>query len=88
MRLVADTDPERTNQRAWVERSLPDSRLVNDRIAAFLMRPQLRTDDWSDGLTYVTMDGAPKVTSRATMSPICSRCTNDVEKGVTTAGET
>lgn len=85
-------DPERTNQKGVDNKTfLPGdkvSAVVNDHIAAFLqygLEEYSITDDWSDGLTYVTMDGAPKVYFQGQDVTDLFEITNDTEKGVTTA---
>lgn len=85
-------DPERTNQKGVDQKTfLPGdkvSAVVNDHIAAYLqygLEEYSITDDWSDGLTYVTMDGAPKVYFQGNDVTDLFEITNDVEKGVTTA---
>lgn len=85
-------DPERTNQKGVDQKSfLPGdkvSAVVNDRIAAYLqygLEEYSITDDWSDGLTYVTMDGAPKVYFQGNDVTDLFEITNDTAKGVTTA---
>lgn len=85
-------DPERTNQKGVDQKSfLPGdkvSAVVNDHIAAYLqygLEEYSITDDWSDGLTYVTMDGAPKVYFQGEDVTALFDITNDIEKGVTTA---
>ena len=85
-------DPERTNQKGVDQKSfLPGdkvSAVVNDHIAAYLqyaLEEYSITDDWSDGLTYVTMDGAPKVYFQGNDVTDLFEITNDIEKGVTTA---
>lgn len=85
-------DPERTNQKGVDNKTfLPGdkvSAVVNDHIAAYLqygLEEYSITDDWSDGLTYVTMDGAPKVYFQGQDVTDLFEITNDVEKGVTTA---
>lgn len=85
-------DPERTNQKGVDQKTfLPGdkvSAVVNDHIAAYLqygLEAYSITDDWSDGLTYVTMDGAPKVYFQGNDVTDLFEITNDVEKGVTTA---
>lgn len=85
-------DPERTNQKGVDQKTfLPGdkvSAVVNDHIAAYLqygLEEYSITDDWSDGLTYVTMDGAPKVYFKGEDVTALFDITNDIEKGVTTA---
>ena len=85
-------DPERTNQKGVDNKTfLPGdkvSAVVNDRIAAYLqygLEEYSITDDWSDGLTYVTMDGAPKVYFQGQDVTDLFEITNDTAKGVTTA---
>ena len=85
-------DPERTNQKGVDNKTfLPGdkvSAVVNDHIAAYLqygLEEYSITDDWSDGLTYVTMDGAPKVYFQGNDVTDLFEITNDTEKGVTTA---
>ena len=85
-------DPERTNQKGVDQKTfLPGdkvSAVVNDRIAAYLqygLEEYSITDDWSDGLTYVTMDGAPKVYFQGNDVTDLFEITNDTAKGVTTA---
>ena len=85
-------DPERTNQKGVDQKTfLPGdkvSAVVNDHIAAYLqygLEEYSITDDWSDGLTYVTMDGAPKVYFQGQDVTDLFKITNDTEKGVTTA---
>ncbi len=85
-------DPERTNQKGVDQKTfLPGdkvSAVVNDHIAAFLqygLEEYSITDDWSDGLTYVTMDGAPKVYFQGQDVTDLFEITNDTAKGVTTA---
>ena len=85
-------DPERTNQKGSDQKTfLPGdkvSAVVNDHIAAYLqygLEEYSITDDWSDGLTYVTMDGAPKVYFQGNDVTDLFEITNDTEKGVTTA---
>ena len=85
-------DPERTNQKGVDNKTfLPGdkvSAVVNDHIAAYLqygLEEYSITDDWSDGLTYVTMDGAPKVYFQGQDVTNLFEITNDTEKGVTTA---
>lgn len=85
-------DPERTNQKGVDQKTfLPGdkvSAVVNDHIAAYLqygLEAYSITDDWSDGLTYVTMDGAPKVYFQGNDVTDLFEITNDTEKGVTTA---
>ena len=85
-------DPERTNQKGVDNKTfLPGdkvSAVVNDHIAAFLqygLEEYSITDDWSDGLTYVTMDGAPKVYFQGNDVTDLFEITNDTAKGVTTA---
>lgn len=85
-------DPERTNQKGVDQKSfLPGdkvSAVVNDHIAAYLqyaLEEYSITDDWSDGLTYVTMDGAPKVYFQGNDVTDLFEITNDIEKGITTA---
>lgn len=85
-------DPERTNQKGVDQKTfLPGdkvSAVVNDHIAAYLqygLEEYSITDDWSDGLTYVTMDGAPKVYFQGQDVTDLFEITNDTEKGVTTA---
>lgn len=85
-------DPERTNQKGVDNKTfLPGdkvSAVVNDHIAAYLqyaLEEYSITDDWSDGLTYVTMDGAPKVYFQGQDVTDLFEITNDTEKGVTTA---
>ena len=85
-------DPERTNQKGVDQKTfLPGdkvSAVVNDHIAAYLqygLEEYSITDDWSDGLTYVTMDGAPKVYFQGNDVTDLFEITNDIEKGVTTA---
>lgn len=85
-------DPERTNQKGVDQKSfLPGdkvSAVVNDHIAAYLqygLEEYSITDDWSDGLTYVTMDGAPKVYFQGQDVTDLFEITNDTAKGVTTA---
>ncbi len=85
-------DPERTNQKGVDQKSfLPGdkvSAVVNDHIAAYLqyaLEEYSITDDWSDGLAYVTMDGAPKVYFQGNDVTDLFEITNDIEKGVTTA---
>lgn len=85
-------DPERTNQKGVDQKTfLPGdkvSAVVNDRIAPYLqygLEEYSITDDWSDGLTYVTMDGAPKVYFQGQDVTDLFEITNDTAKGVTTA---
>lgn len=85
-------DPERTNQKGVDQKMfLPGdkvSAVVNDHIAAYLqygLEEYSITDDWSDGLTYVTMDGAPKVYFQGQDVTDLFEITNDTAKGVTTA---
>ena len=85
-------DPERTNQKGVDQKTfLPGdkvSAVVNDHIAAYLqygLEEYSITDDWSDGLTYVTMDGAPKVYFQGNDVTDLFEITNDTAKGVTTA---
>lgn len=85
-------DPERTNQKGVDNKTfLPGdkvSAVVNDRIAAYLqygLEEYSITDDWSDGLTYVMMDGAPKVYFQGNDVTDLFEITNDTAKGVTTA---
>ena len=85
-------DPERTNQKGVDNKTfLPGdkvSAVVNDRIAAYLqygLEEYSITDDWSDGLTYVTMDGVPKVYFQGQDVTDLFEITNDTAKGVTTA---
>lgn len=85
-------DPERTNQKGVDNKTfLPGdkvSAVVNDHIAAYLqygLEEYSITDDWSDGLTYVTMDGAPKVYFQGNDVTDLFEITNDTAKGVTTA---
>lgn len=85
-------DPERTNQKGVDQKTfLPGdkvSAVVNDHIAAYLqygLEEYSITDDWSDGLTYVTMDGAPKVYFQGNDVTDLFEITNDTTKGVTTA---
>ena len=85
-------DPERTNQKGVDQKTfLPGdkvSAVVNDHIAAFLqygLEEYSITDDWSDGLTYITMDGAPKVYFQGQDVTDLFEITNDTAKGVTTA---
>lgn len=85
-------DPERTNQKGVDQKTfLPGdkvSAVVNDHIAAYLqygLEEYSITDDWSDGLTYVTMDGAPKVYFQGQDVTDLFEITNDTAKGVTTA---
>ena len=85
-------DPERTNQKGVDNKTfLPGdkvSAVVNDHIAAYLqyaLEEYSITDDWSDGLTYVTMDGAPKVYFQGNDVTDLFEIANDTEKGVTTA---
>lgn len=85
-------DPERTNQKGVDNKTfLPGdkvSAVVNDHIAAYLqygLEEYSITDDWSDGLTYVTMDGAPKVYFQGQDVTDLFEITNDTSKGVTTA---
>lgn len=85
-------DPERTNQKGVDNKTfLPGdkvSAVVNDHIAAYLqygLEEYSITDDWSDGLTYVTMDGAPKVYFQGQDVTDLFEITNDTAKGVTTA---
>ena len=85
-------DPERTNQKGADNKTfLPGdkvSAVVNDHIAAYLqyaLEEYSITDDWSDGLTYVTMDGAPKVYFQGQDVTDLFEITNDTAKGVTTA---
>ena len=85
-------DPERTNQKGSDQKTfLPGdkvSAVVNDHIAAYLqygLEEYSITDDWSDGLTYVTMDGAPKVYFQGNDVTDLFEITNDTEKGITTA---
>ena len=85
-------DPERTNQKGVDNKTfLPGdkvSAVVNDHIATYLqygLEEYSITDDWSDGLTYVTMDGAPKVYFQGQDVTDLFEITNDTEKGVTTA---
>lgn len=85
-------DPERTNQKGADNKTfLPGdkvSAVVNDYIAAYLqygLEEYSITDDWSDGLTYVTMDGAPKVYFQGQDVTDLFEITNDTAKGVTTA---
>ena len=85
-------DPERTNQKGVDQKTfLPGdkvSAVVNDHIAKYLqygLEEYSITDDWSDGLTYVTMDGAPKVYFQGQDVTDLFEITNDTAKGVTTA---
>ena len=85
-------DPERTNQKGVDQKTfLPGdkvSAVVNDHIAAYLqygLEEYSITDDWSDGLTYATMDGAPKVYFQGNDVTDLFEITNDTAKGVTTA---
>lgn len=85
-------DPERTNQKGVDQKTfLPGdkvSAVVNDHIAAYLqygLEEYSITDDWSDGLTYVTMDGASKVYFQGQDVTDLFEITNDTAKGVTTA---
>lgn len=85
-------DPERTNQKGVDNKTfLPGdkvSAVVNDHIAKYLqygLEEYSITDDWSDGLTYVTMDGAPKVYFQGQDVTDLFEITNDTAKGVTTA---
>ena len=85
-------DPERTNQKGVDQKTfLPGdkvSAVVNDHIAAYLqygLEAYSITDDWSDGLTYITMDGAPKVYFQGQDVTDLFEITNDTAKGVTTA---
>lgn len=85
-------DPERTNQKGVDNKTfLPGdkvSAVVNDHIAAYLqygLEEYSIIDDWSDGLTYVTMDGAPKVYFQGQDVTDLFEITNDTAKGVTTA---
>lgn len=85
-------DPERTNQKGVDNKTfLPGdkvSAVVNDHIASYLqygLEEYSITDDWSDGLTYVTMDGAPKVYFQGQDVTDLFEITNDTAKGVTTA---
>ena len=85
-------DPERTNQKGVDNKTfLPGdkvSAVVNDHIADYLqygLEEYSITDDWSDGLTYVTMDGAPKVYFQGQDVTDLFEITNDTAKGVTTA---
>lgn len=85
-------DPERTNQKGVDNKTfLPGdkvSAVVNDRIATYLqygLEEYSITDDWSDGLAYVTMDGAPKVYFQGQDVTDLFEITNDTAKGVTTA---
>lgn len=85
-------DPERTNQKGVDQKTfLPGdkvSAVVNDHIAAYLqygLEEYSIIDDWSDGLTYVTMDGAPKVYFQGQDVTDLFEITNDTAKGVTTA---
>ena len=85
-------DPERTNQKGVDNKTLLPgdkvSAVVNDHIAKYLqygLEEYSITDDWSDGLTYVTMDGAPKVYFQGQDVTDLFEITNDTEKGVTTA---
>lgn len=85
-------DSERTNQKGVDQKTfLPGdkvSAVVNDHIAAYLqygLEEYSITDDWSDGLTYVTMDGAPKVYFQGQDVTDLFEITNDTAKGVTTA---
>ena len=85
-------DHERTNQKGVDQKTfLPGdkvSAVVNDHIAPFLqynLEEYSIVDDWSDGLTYVKMDGAPKVFFQGKDVTKEFEITNDVEKGVTTA---
>ena len=85
-------DPERTNQKGVDNKTfLPGdkvSAVVNDHIAAYLqygLEEYSITDDWSDGLTYVTMDGAAKVYFQGQDVTDLFEITNDTQKGVTTA---
>lgn len=85
-------DPERTNQKGVDNKTfLPGdkvSAVVNDHIAKYLqygLEEYSITDDWSDGLTYVTMDGAPKVYFQGNDVTDLFEITNDTAKGVTTA---
>ena len=85
-------DPERTNQKGVDNKTfLPGdkvSAVVNDHIAAYLqygLEEYSITDDWSDGLTYVTMDGVPKVYFQGQDVTDLFEITNDTAKGVTTA---
>ena len=85
-------DPEKTNQKGVDNKTfLPGdkvSAVVNDHIAAYLqygLEEYSITDDWSDGLTYVTMDGAAKVYFQGQDVTDLFEITNDTEKGVTTA---
>ena len=85
-------DPERTNQKGVDNKTfLPGdkvSAVVNDHIAAYLqygLEEYSITDDWSDALTYVTMDGAPKVYFQGNDVTDLFEITNDTAKGITTA---
>lgn len=85
-------DPERTNAKGVDQKTfLPGdkvSAVVNDHIAAYLqygLEEYSITDDWSDGLTYVTMDGAPKVYFQGQDVTDLFEITNDTAKGFTTA---
>lgn len=85
-------DPERTNQKGVDNKTfLPGdkvSAVVNDHIASYLqygLEEYSITDDWSDGLTYVTMDGAPKVYFQGNDVTDLFEITNDTAKGITTA---
>ena len=85
-------DPERTNQKGVDNKTfLPGdkvSAVVNDHIAAYLqyaLEEYSITDDWSDGLTYVTMDQAPKVYFQGQDVTDLFEITNDTAKGVTIA---
>lgn len=85
-------DPERTNQKGVDQKTfLPGdkvSAVVNDHIAAYLqygLEEYSIADDWSDGLTYVTMDGTPKVYFQGQDVTDLFEITNDTAKGVTTA---
>lgn len=85
-------DPERTNQKGVDQKTfLPGdkvSAVVNDHIAAYLqygLEEYSITDDWSDGLTYITMDGAPKVYFQGNDVTDLFEITNDTAKGVTAA---
>lgn len=85
-------DPERTNQKGVDNKTfLPGdkvSAVVNDHIAKYLqygLEEYSITDDWSDVLTYVTMDGAPKVYFQGQDVTDLFEITNDTAKGVTTA---
>lgn len=85
-------DPERTNQKGVDNKTfLPGdkvSAVVNDHITSYLqygLEEYSITDDWSDGLTYVTMDGTPKVYFQGQDVTDLFEITNDTAKGVTTA---